>query len=165
MKKLIYISVALSTLFIGVFAYYFRPLVKPVSLCEIEQNAGLYQFNEVHIKAFLDVGKDGKFLNVFEIKKDCEDAGADLWFSENFEENLLEEKLTVEFRNLIEQLKGQSSENIMAVAEVEIVGKLVKREMHCFSLPYYVKVKEIKQTSPVKFINVSEEIQKIGTEK
>ncbi len=69
------------TLIIGVVAYYTRPLVMRVGLCEVTQNAELYQFNEIHIKAFLDVGKDGKSLNIFELKKGCEDAGADLWFS------------------------------------------------------------------------------------
>lgn len=165
MKKSIYIFVILLTFSVGVIAFYLRPIVTPVSLCEISQHAELYQFNDVRIKAYLDVSKDGKLVSIYELKKGCEDVYADLWFSENFEENLPEEKLSDDLKKLINQLKEQTSEDLRAFAEVEVVGRIEKREMNCFALPFYVKIKEIKQTSPIKFINVSEEIQRIRAEK
>jgi hypothetical protein len=37
--------------------------------------------------------------------------------------------------------------------------------MNCFAAPFYIKVKEIKKVSPVKAINVREELEKAKSEK
>lgn len=52
---------------VGVVGYYFRPLVIPVSLCQIKQNAHLYDKQEVYVRGHLEV------LEVSEVEDDYND--------------------------------------------------------------------------------------------
>lgn len=158
MKKIIYILVGISTFLFGVFSFYLRPVVTPISLCEATQNYEFYQFSNILIKADLTTYKQGDVLYVSEMKKGCIDAGADLVFSEDYEESetISKEKLNSEFAELKEKTIEQKSETSTAMADVIIKGRIVKRTMNCFAAPFYFEVEEIKQVSPVRIINIQE---------
>ena len=94
MKKLIYLLIGLSAFSISLLIYYLRPIVTPVSLCEISQHVELYQFSEIHINAYLDgvgINSDDLYFNVSDFKNGCL-TGASLNISEQLKEQLKNDK-------------------------------------------------------------------------
>jgi len=163
MKKLIYIFVALTAFFVGVVIFYMRPIVTPVSLCEISQHAELYRFKEIHVKAFLFV-EDIKHQNpdsyaISDYQNGCV-KHAILNISEDLKNN-------VKFKVLVEELRQKNNERLKQdaegrfvqkdkqgtyVAEVEVTGKI--EEFSSFpEVPFVLKAEDIKQVSPIRFLN------------
>src|SRR6478672_7295531 len=68
MKKIIYILISISAFSISYCVFKLRPLILPVSDCEVAQNIELYNNREVHIRTFLEivgknVGVDSRCIN------------------------------------------------------------------------------------------------------
>ncbi len=166
MKKLIYILIALTAFTVGVVVFYLRPIVTPVSLCEISQHAELYRFNEIRVKAYLfSVGKeDSDFYTVSDYKNGCV-TGASLDISEKLKNNANLGNLIQELRQKNNALREQNAEGKFVEkdiygffdAEVEVTGK-IEGISSCFGMPFVIKTENIKQISPIRFIS-SEEIQ------
>jgi len=170
MKKLVYILVAFSAFSIGVVVYYLRPIVSPVSLCEISQNAELYQFNEIRIKGYMyNVGKTEDDFSVYDFSNDCL-TGANLDITEQLKEQLInDEKLKVFIGELRQKnndvIKNREGKGVF-VGEVEIIGEIKKRTetTGIASQPFVIKANKIKQISPIRFLS-NEEILRFNNQK
>jgi hypothetical protein len=182
MKKIIYIFIVASTFFAGFLTYQkfsqqqstdnltiLDYPVTVVSLCEATSNYKKFEFAKtIQLKAYLSVVDENDYLYFSEVEKDCMDSYAELypWNSSeatlNLENEQLNKKhLTAQAQEFIENLKKKNTEELSGVAEVLITGELVNRSpvgivQSCF----YIKVKDIKQISPIKVINVFEERKK-----
>jgi hypothetical protein len=166
MKKVAYILVGLLMFVIGIFCNYFRPIAMPISLCEASQNHALYQFTDIWVKADLSANKDHSVLFISEANKVCEESGADLTFSNDYDESELitKQKLNSEFSELKAKSIELNSESTMVFADVLVKGRLVKRTMNCFAAPFYFEVKEIRQVSPVRIVELREYWSKAASE-
>ena len=171
MKKLIYILIGIFTFSIGFWLFHLRPLVTPVSLCEISQHAELFKSKQIRIKAFLDgVGRiedDLIYYSVSDFRDGCL-TGANLEISEKIKEKLKSDESLNASVKLIRQKREEAyynrrNENYPAgyyVAEVEVVGEIEKypetETTGIARVPFGIKVNEIKQVSPIQFISPEE---------
>ncbi len=176
MKKLIYILIGIATFSIGFCIFQLRPLIVPVSLCEISQHSELFQSKQIYIKAFLDrvrIDEGGREdFSVSDLGKGCV-TGATLEISEQLKSKL---KSDESFQKFIGELRVKNYEehkkrdgNGVFVAEIEIVGEIKKVEESEYgllvSLPLFIiTANEIKQISPIRFIS-KEEIVKFRQSK
>lgn len=158
MKKVAYILVGLLMFVIGIFCYYLRPIAMPISLCEATQNHLLYQFTDIWVKADLSANKDHSVLFISEARKACEDSEADLTFSNDYDKNeeITIQKLNSEFSELKAKSMEQNPETAAVFADFLVKGRIVKRTMNCFAAPFYFEVKEIRQVSPVRIVELRE---------
>ncbi len=172
MKKLIYILIGIATFSVGFWIFQLRPLVVPVSLCEISQHAEFFQSKQIRVKAFLDnvrVDEDGREnFSVSDLGKGCI-TGATLEISEQLKSKLKGDET---FQNFISELRGENDEiykrrdgNGLFVAEIEIVGQIRKVEESEYGViasppPFIITANEIKQISPIRFVN-NEEIMRL----
>jgi hypothetical protein len=167
MKKLTYLSIALSAFSLSLLIYYLRPIVTPVSLCEVSQHIELYRFNEIHIKAYLDsvgINEDDFDFNVSDFKNGCL-TGASLYISERLKEQLKnDESLKIFIAELREKndkiIKNREGKGIFVV-EVEIVGKIEKQRKSEYGAlvappPFVIKANLIKQISQIRFVSNKE---------
>ena len=124
----------------------------------VSQNARLYYFNEVQIKAYLEassasdyccsvIGFEGGYM---------EGAGFDLTDELEKDENL--SRLREELFQKNKALNNKDLDKGEFVAEVVIVGR-IRKVMRCFGPPFYIEAKEVNQVSPIRFIS-TEEFQK-----
>ena len=171
MKKLIYILVALTAFSIGFWLFHLRPLVTPVSLCEISQHAELFKSKQIRVKAFLDgVGRDESNLDdysVSDFRNGCL-TGASLEISEKIKEKLKSDEnlkgsislLRQKYEEAFDNRRNPSYPAGYYLAEVEITGEIEKyTETETTSIariPFKIKVDEIKQVSPIQFISHEE---------
>lgn len=158
MKKIIYVLLGISTFLFGVLSFYLRPVATPISLCEATKNADVYQFFDIRIKAKFYVGEEGGSFQAFDFKKGCSDASAALILVDENNELLHNEKISKELLELVKEMRGKfTSFETPPITEVEIRGKLINKPLGCYTPPYTILVKEIKQVSPIK-ISTQEEI-------
>ena len=168
MKKLVYILIAFSAFSFGIVVYSLRPIISPVSLCEISQHTELYKFNDIRIKAYLDnVGIDNDSLSysVFDFGNNCL-TGADLDISESLKEQLKNDKSLKVFINELRQKNNELMENRAEghfIGQVEIIGSIEKVSSKTDEiaglispLPFVIRADEIKQISPVHFMSHEE---------
>lgn len=166
--------IGLSAFSISLFIYYLRPIVTPVSLCEISQHVELYQFSEIRIKAYLDgigINSDELYFDVSDFKNGCL-TGASLNISEQLKEHLKNDE---SLKALISELREKNNklienrENIgIFVIEVEIVGQIEKQETENGGFisppPFVIQANEIKTISSITFVSY-EEISKFRNTK
>ena len=168
MKKLIYILIGVFTFSVSFWLFQLRPIVVPVSLCEISQHSELFQSKQLRVKAFLDnvrIDEDGREdFSVSDFRKGCV-TGATLEISEELKAQL---KSDESFQNFIMELRQKNDEiykkrdgNGLFVAEIEIVGEIRKvEEPENASIvsppPYIISANEIKQVSSIRFISREE---------
>jgi hypothetical protein len=172
MKKLIYILIGIFTFSIGFWLYHLRPVVMPVSLCELSQHdAELFKSKQIHVKAFLNaVGRTEDDLNsysVYDLKNGCF-ADARLEISEKIKEQLKSDESLNASINLMRQNQEEAFNNrpnssykpVYYFAEVEITGEVEKYESEVGALvtppPFVIKVNEIKQISPIRPMSYEE---------
>jgi hypothetical protein len=178
MRKLTGVLAAIFTFLLSVSIYFVclnssvdksKSLVEPlensslpvVSLCEA-QNLELYRTGELlRLKGYLWAGKNGNYLEIYDFENACRITSAALFVWGDERQFLTGNDLSAELRELIKQLSEQDSEDLSAMAKVEVTGKLKKREPLGFiDSIFYVNVREIKQISPIVKINVSDIIYK-----
>lgn len=165
MRKVIYIFVALLAFVIGTMSFYFRPLIQPVSLCEIKQNARLYDKREVYVRAYLEVLRlkenedDDYFDVVSSLGKGCIE-GASLEYSEQLKQSETLKQLCKEMSEANKELIKTKFDEGWYLVEVEIFGQVDDLSddgiTHCFTPDLSLKVKELKQTSPIHFVSRQE---------
>jgi hypothetical protein len=168
MKIFFYIIVGLFTFSIGFWSYLSRPFVVPVSLCEISQNAELYQSKQIKIKAYLDrvpinENEYEDFYSVYDLNSNCLTGAIleptdELKFQLQNDENL---------KSLINELSDKRREDYKKrdgsrfyFAEIEIIGEISSDRTTSHSIPFIINVDKIKQISPIKFLT-NEELQKL----
>jgi hypothetical protein len=165
MKKLLYIFVALSTFSIGIAAFYFRPPIKPITLCEIKQNASLYDKQEVYFKAYLEVLElgDNEKVDYFDLVSSWEKgciSEASLEYSDKLKADKKLEKLRKQLHDDNLEIPKAESEKGRYLSEVEIIGEVDDLSNNgikfSFTPGLSVKVKEIKQISSIRFISREE---------
>lgn len=129
-----------------------------VSLCDAKNNYDMFDENEVppeiRVKAKFIV-REHEDKRIFELKKDCGNRFVQVRFQEEINEDL---------KRLVKQLQENSSEELTAFAEVEAVGELEFSGIICNFVeqrPFYFRVKEFRQISPIKQINLDEELKKL----
>ncbi len=171
MKKLIYVLIGIFTFSIGFWLFHMRPLVMTVSLCEISRrDVKFLKSKQIRVKAFLDnVGRDENDLNlsVFDFGNGCL-KGAELEISDRIKEQLKSNENLNASMSLIRQKREEEFENrrnpiytpVHYFAEVEITGEIKnydsEDEALVESLPFVIKVNEIKQISPIRLISNEE---------
>lgn len=172
MKKLVYILVAVFTFSIGFWLFHLRPVVMPVSLCEISRlDAELFKTKQIYVRAYLDsVGRtedDLDSYSVYDLENGCF-IGAKLEISGKIKEQLQNDDNLKASINLIRQNQEEAYDNrpnprykpVYYFAEVEITGEVKKYESEYGALvtppPFIIKVDEIKQISPIRLINYEE---------
>lgn len=155
MKKLVYILVAIFAFFFGFGIYKLRPLFMPISLVEISQDANLYYFNDVNIKAYLEVSPSGEYCcSVIDFQDSfIEGAGFSLNDRLQWDDNLQKFRRELYLKN--KELDNEKLDKGEFVAEVIIVGR-IRKVNTCFGPDYFIEAKEVKQISPVRFISREE---------
>jgi hypothetical protein len=163
MKKNIYIFVALTAFACGVFVFYIRPLFIPISLSELRENISYYKFQKVKVRGNLEVVKaeSSYFLALQDYKGDCSSVPC-------FKSLELSEEARKHNDLLIEELAEKNTtlgktdfRSGVYLAEVEITGYLEERKNNSdfpFDSHRIIKVEEISQISPVRFV-ASEEMR------
>jgi len=160
MKKAIYVLVALLAFTCGVFVFYVRPLLIPISLSELRQNISHYKYFKFKVVGKLEVLKPEStyFINLKDYEKDC--SGDNFCFRglELSEEIKAENILLLE--ELAEKNKTIGKTDFRRgdyLADVEITGNLVERENSLGGDPIYkINVEKLKQISPIRFVLVEE---------
>ena len=164
MKKLFYIGVAVFAFVIGFFAFYVRPLLMPIPFSELEENLSLYKSREINVKGQFFIIKWGDTPNFYRLKDSNHDCPGSIDYCES--EAILELSQEVEKKEitLIKELNEKNYQYLLEkgdytqgryVVEAEITGYVEERESGFSSIrsAYIIKVKEIKQTSPIKFMS------------
>jgi len=164
MKKFLYIGIALFAFIVGILGIYFKPLFIPVPLSELKGKLYLYKSREIKVKGFFTSTKfrSTKWEFMYGIQENadkcdefgyCVSAAISLELSEELEKKeyrLIQELAEKNYQYQLE--KGETVEGNYGV-EVEITGQIEERETNFSGVdPFVIKVKEIKQTSPIKFI-------------
>jgi hypothetical protein len=167
MRKAVYIIVALITFIFGASVYYVRPLFVPIPLSELRENLSYYKHLKIKVVAKLEVTEENSryFINLKDWENDC--SGDHFCFRglELSEElmsgnmtlikELIEKNKTVERSTLINGIYCADGEYYV---DVEVTGYLVEKENLYFSGGnfYDIKVEEIEQKSPIKFVPIKE---------
>lgn len=171
MKKLIYILIAVFTFSVGFWLYHLRPLIMPVSLCEIsERDAKFFESKKIRVKAFLDSAGTADIdlgWSVFDYRNGCLKGAALMISPEKIKEQLKNDENLNASVNLIRQKQQEEFDNrrnpsytaVHYFAEVEITGEIQDVDS-VEPLPIIIKVDEIKQISSIHSISY-EEIQEI----
>lgn len=166
MKKFVYIVVTLIAFTLGISVYYVRPLFVPVSLSELRKNKSQYKHLNINVAAKLEVTEENSryFINLKDWENHCSGdnfcfQGLDL-SKELIAENLtlikeiVAKNKTVERSTLINDTYWADGEYYV---DVEVSGYLVEKKSELFGGTFYdIKVNEIKQTSPIKFVPMKE---------
>ncbi len=160
MKKVIYIFVALLAFVSGVFVFYIRPLFIIVPLYDLRENISHYESLKVKVRGDFEVtnGESSYLYGIQDYKNDCSDdcvsyKGLELP-KEIEEENI---KFIKELAEKNSTLGKTDFRQGMYMAKVEVTGYVEERYSVGFDMSYFViKVVEIKQISPIKFITVQE---------
>jgi len=161
MKKAIYVFIALLAFACGVFVFYVRPLLIPISLSELRQNISHYKSLRFKVVGKLEVweAESTYSINLKDYENDC--SGDNLCFRglELSEEVMAENILLV--KELAEKNKTFGKTNFIRgdyLADVEITGQLVEGEQNPFfgGSVYDIKVEKMKQISPIRFVTVEE---------
>ncbi len=158
MKKLIYILVALLAFLCGIFVFFIRPLFITVPLYELKGNVQYYKYQKIKVKGYFTPTKDESsyFYSLEDYTNKCSGEFIDcasfvsLELSEGVEkkENLLIEEIAE--KNY--QLGKTEFRRGFYGAEVEVIGYVEERN-GVFGLAPVIKIEEIKQISPIKFIS------------
>lgn len=167
MKKAVYIIVALIAFIFGASVYYVRPLFVPISLSELRKNISHYKHLKIKVVGKLEVSEAESryFINLKDWENNC--SGDNFCFrglelseelmTENISliKELVEKNKTVERSTLINDTYWADGEYYV---DVEVTGRLVEKENLYFSGGnfYDIKVEEIKQKSPIKFVPMKE---------
>jgi hypothetical protein len=164
MKKLIYIFVALTAFSIGVACFYLRPIVTPVTVCQIKQNAALYDKQIVYVRGYLssvrmDEIDNDYFDGISSLEKSCE-GGASLTYSEKFRTDESLKELHQEIWEKNKDLAKTKFEEGWYLVEVEIIAEVNDMSndglTHCFGPDLELRVNKIKQISPIQFVSREE---------
>ncbi len=168
MRKIIYILIGIATFSVGFWIFQLRPLVIPVSICEITRHAEIFESKQIRVKAFLGnvrIDDDGtENFSVSDLEEGCL-TSATLEISEQLKSELKSDESLQQF---ISELRSKNDEedkkrdgNGMFVAEIEIVGEIRKIEETGIASvvsppPFIIKTTEIAQTSPIRFVSYKE---------
>lgn len=171
MKKAIYVLFGIFTFSVGFWLFNLRPLVVPVTLCEIPQNPNIYGSKKVHINAYIDnVGiseDDLTYFSVFDFGSECL-TGAGLNISENLKEQL---KNDASLKSFVDELRLKNNHLIENrsdghfIGQVEITGTIKKAVYNNeiasegTHLPFEIEADEIKQIAPIRFMSQEEIIK------
>jgi hypothetical protein len=171
MKKLLYICIALFAFIIGIFIFYIRPLLVPVPLSEIDGKFALYKSLEIKVKGrfFMSKSHIGDFY-LYQFDDDSNKCTEDspYCFSEALielpeevkkrKDLLIKELVERNYQHDLENCDSEMREcnsNGRFGADVEITGYVEERPPIFNGIPVFViKVDDIKQTSPTKFITI-----------
>lgn len=166
MKKAAYILVALIAFIFGVSVYYFRPLFVPVSLSELRQNTSRYKYLKIKVVGKLEVTEENSqyFINLKDWENDC--SGDNFCFTGlELSEEIMADNMSL-IKELVEKNKTVKRSTLINndywsdgvyYVDVEVTGRLVEKENKLFGGTFYdIKVEEIKQISPIKFVPVKE---------
>jgi hypothetical protein len=161
MKKVVYIIAALTAFLLGISVYYIRPLIIPISLSELRENASHYKSRKFKVIGKLEVWEAESVysINLKDWENDC--SGEPICFRGlEVSEELKAENILL-LKELAEKNKTLGKTNFISgeyLADVEISGELVETENKYFSGTFYdIKVESMKQTSEIRFVT-SEEI-------
>ncbi len=160
MKKFIYVLIALLTFACSVFVFYIHPLIFPISLAELRQNASNYKSRKFKVVGKLEVweAESVKSINLKDWENGCSREpfcfrGLELSEDIKAENSLLLNELA-EKNKTIGKTDLRHGEYYV---EVEITGRLVEKENEYFGGIYYdINVDELKPISPIKFVFVEE---------
>ena len=168
MKKFVYILFGLFTFSVGFWLFNLRPLVTPVSLCEISQHSQIYQSKQIYIEAYLEVvgslNNDFTYYSVFDFGNNCF-TGANLEISESVKEQLHNDENLKTFINELRQKNTKSREEHSDgnfIRRVEIIGSIEKVSSHNETAgmiappPFAITANKIKQISPIQFMSYEE---------
>jgi hypothetical protein len=166
MKKVVYIIVSLIAFMFGASVYYVRPLFVPISLSVLRENISHYRHLKIKVVAKLEVTEENSryFINLKDWENDCSGDNfcfqglelSDEVLAQNISliKELVEKNKTVERSTLINGLYWADGEYFV---EVEVIGRFVEKENELFGGTFYdIKVEEIKQKSPIKFVPIKE---------
>jgi hypothetical protein len=136
-----------------------------------QRDAELFESKQIRIKAFLDgVGRtedNSNNYSVFDFRNGCL-TGASLEISEKIKEKLKSDENLKASISLMRQKQEEAFNNrrnasytpVHYFAEVEITGEIGKYESEAGALvappPLIIKVNEIKQISPIRFLSHEE---------
>ncbi len=166
MKKAIYISVALIAFIFATSVFYVRPVFFPISLSELRENTPRYKNFTIKIVGKLEVTEEDSryFISLKDWENDC--SGDNFCFrSLDLSEELVAKNITL-IKEIIE--KNKTVERLTLIndtywadgeyyVDVEITGHLVEKKNEIFGGTFYeIKVAEIKQNSPIKFVPMKE---------
>jgi hypothetical protein len=158
MKKAICILVALLAFTCGVFVFYVRPILVPISLFELRHNASQYKSHKFKVIGKLTVWKADEstyYIGLTDWEGRCSSVNY-CGYSLRVSEELIAENET-----LVRDIAQKNETNIKTdfrsfehIANVEITGFLVEEEQTEYFPGIYdvIKVEKIKQLSPVKFV-------------
>jgi hypothetical protein len=165
MKKFLYISIALFAFVVGILGIYLKPLFVPVPLSELKGKLYLYKSREIKVKGYFTSSKfrstKWEFIYIILENAKCDEYGYCVSAAISLElSEETKEKESVLIQELAEKNYQYELEKKEAVegnygVEVEITGQIEERETNFSGIdPFVIKVKEIKQTSPIKFITI-----------
>lgn len=157
MKKVLYVSIAVSAFFCGVGVFYVRPLLVPLSLFELRQNISRYKSRDFKVIGKLEVTEFDStyFVNIKDWENECSAE------PKCFRGLQLSERVLRENFSLLEEIAEKNHtigktdfRHIEYYADVEITGSLVETENQYFTVDssYDIKVEAIEYLSPVKFV-------------
>lgn len=167
MKKVVYILIGLIAFVFGAAAYYVRPLFVPITLSELRKSESQYKHLKIKVFAKLEVSEEDSryFVNLKDWENDCRGDNfcfrglelSDEILSQNISliKELVEKNKTVGRSTLINDTYWADGEYYV---DVEVTGHLVEKENLYFSGGkfYDIKVEEIEQKSPIKFVPMKE---------
>ncbi len=166
MRKSVYIVVTLIAFIFGVSIYYIRPVFIPISLSELRQNTPRYKYLKIKVFAKLEVSEEDSryFVNLKDWENDCRGDNfcfqglelSDEILAQNISliKELVEKNKTVGRSTLINDFYWADGEYYI---DVEVTGRFVEKESKYFGDTFYdIKVEEIKQKSPIKFVPTKE---------
>lgn len=166
MKKIIYIFVFLIAVIVGVSVYYLRPLFVPISLSDLRKNTSHYKHHKIKVFAKFEVTEENSqyFINLKDWENEC--SGDNFCFiGLELSEEILAQNLSL-IKELLEKNKAVGRSTLINgehwadgefYIDVEVSGYLIEKESKYFSGTFYdIKVDEIKQISPIKFVTIKE---------
>lgn len=165
-KKIIYILVFLVAIIFGVSFYYFLPFFTPVSLSELRKHTSHYKHRKIKVFAKLEVTEENSryFVNLKDWENEC---SGDIPCFRGLElsEEILAQNISL-IKELVEKNKTVGRSTLINdtywidgeyYIDVEVSGYLVEKENELFGGTFYdIKVEEIKQISPIKFVPIKE---------
>jgi hypothetical protein len=161
MKKAICVLVALLAFTCGVFVFYIRPLVIPISLSELRENTSHYKSRKFKVVGKLEVWEAESIysINLKDWENDCSGEPGCFRGLEMSEEVKAENILLI--KELAEKNKTFGKTDFRRgeyLADVEITGNLVEKGRDPFfgGTIYEIKVEKLKQISPIKFVLIED---------
>lgn len=168
MKKLIYILISLVAFSVGVAVFYIRPQFIPISLGELRENISQYKFVKVRVKGNFEVTKAEStyFFGLQDYKNKCSGGSfcyVGLELSKETEE--INSLLINELPDKNQTLGKTDYRRGVYLAEIEVNGYLEEEKEEKYKdtgisggvgPAYIIKVQNIKQISPIKFVTNEE---------